>query len=195
MKAEQDTTDPHQKEALRTLIAKSDEKVEALMMMMLHYCAGLQYCLDQEEEERKKLSGTIDSEEKLNLVLIADNKGSVTLETPDLVFTSDDKESIALETPGLTDDKTELYGNGAPSVAQNGSSDNVIDDVCVESNNDLRDSIESGDGFKELELIGSEGITFKFESSDSEVGLSDNDGVSDTTSVNQGDAVTTDGGT
>jgi UDP-N-acetylglucosamine 2-epimerase len=24
-------------------------------MMMLHYCAGLQYCLDQEEEERQKV--------------------------------------------------------------------------------------------------------------------------------------------
>lgn len=43
---------------LRHQIAKSDEKVEAMMMMMLHYCAGLQYCLDQEQEEKQRRAGT-----------------------------------------------------------------------------------------------------------------------------------------
>lgn len=28
--------------------------MEALMMMMLHHCAGLQYCLDQEQEEKQR---------------------------------------------------------------------------------------------------------------------------------------------
>lgn len=55
IKGEMETVDQSQKEALCIKISKSDEKVEALMMMMLHYCAGLQYCLDQEEEERQKV--------------------------------------------------------------------------------------------------------------------------------------------
>lgn len=55
IKEEMETVDLSQKEALVIKISKSDEKVEALMMMMLHYCAGLQYCLDQEEEERRKV--------------------------------------------------------------------------------------------------------------------------------------------
>lgn len=54
IKEEMVTVDPVQKEALKQKISKSDEKVEALMMMMLHYCAGLQYCMEEEEEERQK---------------------------------------------------------------------------------------------------------------------------------------------
>ncbi|XP_071125870.1 PDZ domain-containing protein 8-like [Mytilus edulis] len=54
IKEEMESVDSSQKEALQLKISKSDEKVEALMMMMLHYCAGLQYCLEEEEEERRK---------------------------------------------------------------------------------------------------------------------------------------------
>jgi hypothetical protein len=57
-KAEEETIDQAQKELLRHQIAKSDEKVEAMMMMMLHYCAGLQYCLDQEQEEKQRKADT-----------------------------------------------------------------------------------------------------------------------------------------
>lgn len=35
-------------------MSKSDEKIEAMMMLLLHYCAGLQHCLDAEEEVRQK---------------------------------------------------------------------------------------------------------------------------------------------
>ena len=33
---------------------KSDEKLDSMTVLMLHYCAGLQHCLDQEELERVK---------------------------------------------------------------------------------------------------------------------------------------------
>jgi len=33
---------------------KSDEKLDSMAVLMLHYCAGLQHCLDQEEVERVK---------------------------------------------------------------------------------------------------------------------------------------------
>lgn len=54
VKAEEETIDLAHKALLRNQIEKSEEKVEALMMMMLHHCAGLQYCLDQEQEEKQR---------------------------------------------------------------------------------------------------------------------------------------------
>ena len=51
---ERETTDTKHKAHLRDKIAKSDEKIQALALLMLHYCAGLQHCLDQEELERQK---------------------------------------------------------------------------------------------------------------------------------------------
>lgn len=60
LRLEQEVVDPAQKDSVQKQIAKSDEKVEALMMMMLHYCAGLQYCLDQECEDRQKIKATME---------------------------------------------------------------------------------------------------------------------------------------
>ncbi|XP_061183636.1 PDZ domain-containing protein 8-like [Saccostrea echinata] len=54
----EESIDVAQKELLRHQIKKSDEKVEAMMMVMLHYCAGLQYCLDQEQEEKQRKAST-----------------------------------------------------------------------------------------------------------------------------------------
>ena len=45
MKAVQETQDGDQKRIMTKQIEKCDEKMEALMMMMVHYCAGLQHCL------------------------------------------------------------------------------------------------------------------------------------------------------
>lgn len=53
LKHEQETVDPLQRESLQNKIVKSEEKMEALMVLMLHYCAGLQHCLDQQEEDRQ----------------------------------------------------------------------------------------------------------------------------------------------
>ncbi|XP_060074171.1 PDZ domain-containing protein 8-like [Ylistrum balloti] len=54
LRLDQEVSDPAHRDSIHKRIAKSDEKVEAMMMMMLHYCAGLQYCLDQEGEDRQK---------------------------------------------------------------------------------------------------------------------------------------------
>jgi len=43
------------KSLIEARIEKSDEKLDSMTVLMLHYCAGLQHCLDQEEVERVKL--------------------------------------------------------------------------------------------------------------------------------------------
>lgn len=53
MKQYRDTTDMEQKRIISQQLEKCDEKIEALMMMLVHYCAGLQHCLDQEEAHRR----------------------------------------------------------------------------------------------------------------------------------------------
>ncbi|KAK3576431.1 hypothetical protein CHS0354_025192 [Potamilus streckersoni] len=54
LRMEAEATERAHKKALGIQVEKSEEKMEALMMMIVHYCAGLQHCLDQEEEERRK---------------------------------------------------------------------------------------------------------------------------------------------
>ncbi|XP_023221273.1 uncharacterized protein LOC111623024 [Centruroides sculpturatus] len=46
---EHDATDSSQKAKIAFLIAKSDERTQALAVLMLHYLSGLQHCFDQEE--------------------------------------------------------------------------------------------------------------------------------------------------
>lgn len=48
-------TDAKQRDMIRSRIEKSDEKIQSLALLMLHYCAGLQHCLDQQEAERQRL--------------------------------------------------------------------------------------------------------------------------------------------
>ncbi|XP_064636736.1 PDZ domain-containing protein 8-like isoform X2 [Lineus longissimus] len=55
---EREATDSAQKSSIRSKIKKSDEKIQALAVLMLHYCAGLQHCLDNMEEERLKMDDT-----------------------------------------------------------------------------------------------------------------------------------------
>lgn len=40
-----ESNDMDQKRIISQQLEKCDEKMEALMMMMVHYCAGLQHCL------------------------------------------------------------------------------------------------------------------------------------------------------
>jgi len=42
------------KSLIETKMEKSDQKLDSMTVLMLHYCAGLQHCLDQEELERLK---------------------------------------------------------------------------------------------------------------------------------------------
>ena len=62
IKVMEESLDTNQKASLNYQIGKSEEKVEAMMMMMIHYCAGLQHCLDQEEEEKQKGEGPMEEE-------------------------------------------------------------------------------------------------------------------------------------
>ena len=43
---------------IRLAITKANDKIEALMLLLLQYCAGLQHCLDQEEEQRQLASSS-----------------------------------------------------------------------------------------------------------------------------------------
>ncbi|XP_053400397.1 PDZ domain-containing protein 8-like, partial [Mercenaria mercenaria] len=56
MKNYQEITDIDQRRLVSQQLEKCDEKIEALMMMMVHYCAGLQHCLDQEEAHKRLLN-------------------------------------------------------------------------------------------------------------------------------------------
>lgn len=50
-KTMQKTTNARQHERLEDGIHKSDEKIQALALMLLHYCSGLQACLAMEDPE------------------------------------------------------------------------------------------------------------------------------------------------
>ncbi|XP_064609590.1 PDZ domain-containing protein 8-like [Liolophura sinensis] len=58
-KAEQESLDPGPKKILQCKIVKADEKIQALMVLMLHYCAGLQHCMDLEEAKRQEGDGEV----------------------------------------------------------------------------------------------------------------------------------------
>ncbi|PSN46042.1 PDZ domain-containing protein 8 [Blattella germanica] len=49
---EQESKDPSEHTRIAFLIGKSDEKVQALAVLMLHFCAGLQHTQDQEEASK-----------------------------------------------------------------------------------------------------------------------------------------------
>ncbi|CAH1777600.1 unnamed protein product [Owenia fusiformis] len=51
-----------QRSQIRIKIAKCDERIQALALLMLHYCAGLQHCMDQmEDQEQETMSGDVSS--------------------------------------------------------------------------------------------------------------------------------------
>lgn len=52
-KEEQTSKDPTNKTKTAFLIGKSDQKAEALTVLMLHFCAGLQHIQDLEEQEKE----------------------------------------------------------------------------------------------------------------------------------------------
>ena len=51
-RSEQEVSDPTQKNVIRIKIEKSDERIQSLALLMLHYCAGLQHCMDCMEADR-----------------------------------------------------------------------------------------------------------------------------------------------
>ncbi|XP_013384458.1 PDZ domain-containing protein 8-like, partial [Lingula anatina] len=61
LKEEKEAVHPDQKVQLKAKVKHSEEKIQALGYLMLHYCAGLQHCLDQMEEEKQKRKMTSDA--------------------------------------------------------------------------------------------------------------------------------------
>ncbi|XP_014665065.1 PREDICTED: PDZ domain-containing protein 8-like [Priapulus caudatus] len=55
-------TDPRAQEQLKEAARKSDDKVQALALMLLHYCSGLQACLAQEHPEDKDAAAMKDKD-------------------------------------------------------------------------------------------------------------------------------------
>lgn len=62
-------TDKKLKSSIEAKIEKSDEKLDSMTVLMLHYCAGLQHCLDQEELERQKQAENIVTEVDVDTVV------------------------------------------------------------------------------------------------------------------------------
>ncbi len=54
---EREAIDAAQRNKIRSKIEKSDEKIQSLAVLMLHYCSGLQNCLDTQEEHRLQAQG------------------------------------------------------------------------------------------------------------------------------------------
>lgn len=54
-KREKEVSDVATKKICQNHIRMTDEQIERLMIQLLHYCAGLQHCLDVQEEERQKV--------------------------------------------------------------------------------------------------------------------------------------------
>ncbi len=51
---EREAADPAHRTKIRQKIAKSDERIQSLAILMLHYCAGLQNCMDTQEQTRQE---------------------------------------------------------------------------------------------------------------------------------------------
>jgi len=49
---EAECQDPVEKARLAFLIGQCDEKVQAITVLMLHFCAGLQHTQDQEDQQQ-----------------------------------------------------------------------------------------------------------------------------------------------
>lgn len=50
--------DSGQKTQYHIRIEKSDEKIQALALLMLHYCSGLQHCMEEQEDLRAMMVET-----------------------------------------------------------------------------------------------------------------------------------------
>ncbi len=65
---EREATDSSHRTRIKSKIAKSDERIQSLAVLMLHYCAGLQNCLDTQElmkqdgQEVEQIANGLDQE-------------------------------------------------------------------------------------------------------------------------------------
>jgi hypothetical protein len=66
---------PAQRAVARAKLEKSDEKIQSLALLMLHYCTGLQHCIEQQELEIEKCM------EKSTMPAVSSVVESVAMET------------------------------------------------------------------------------------------------------------------
>ncbi|ELT94329.1 hypothetical protein CAPTEDRAFT_228988 [Capitella teleta] len=63
---------PTQRAVARAKLEKSDEKIQSLALLMLHYCAGLQHCIEQQEIEIDKSMENECSENEMQGLVVVD---------------------------------------------------------------------------------------------------------------------------
>lgn len=100
-------TDKKIKAAIEAKIEKSDEKLDSMTVLMLHYCAGLQHCLDQEEMERQKQADTLATVNSCG----TDNDGSLDIAQSSTADESDTADKDGEEALRTDDALTECVAN------------------------------------------------------------------------------------
>lgn len=89
--------------SLNATITNSNNKIESLMLLQLQYCAGLQHCLDQEEEQRQQAqaNAVADLAVLQNISMSPQAKESITFLTPaeckDDIPAEDGQEAVDFE--------------------------------------------------------------------------------------------------
>ena len=153
MKVEEESIDQSQKAFLRQQIAKSEEKVEALMMMMLHYCAGLQYCMDQEQEEKQKGSSTNKAAEETESQGVLKSK-----ESPTVAEDSVTCPAISVEVASSPEETTEdfaLFPEKEDDSVHMEDTSNLSQDSMEDS-----DQLQEEDMFKSAIMDEKDGLSF-----------------------------------
>ncbi|XP_074651149.1 PDZ domain-containing protein 8-like isoform X2 [Tubulanus polymorphus] len=82
---ERETSNQKQKSQIKEKIIKSDEKIQSLAVLMLHYCAGLQHCMDQLEENKQDEEEFTDTQDLTSDELIHDDNITDIQDEDDLI--------------------------------------------------------------------------------------------------------------
>ena len=154
VKVEEESIDQSQKAFLRQQIDKSEEKVEALMMMMLHYCAGLQYCMDQEQEEKQKGSSTNKAADETESQGVLKSKESLTVAAEDSVTCP----AISVEVASSPEETTEdfaLFPEKEDDSVHMEDTSNLSQDSMEDS-----DQLQEEDMFKSAIMDEKDGLSF-----------------------------------
>lgn len=162
----QAATNKKMKSLIETKMEKSDEKLDSMTVLMLHYCAGLQHCLDQEElarlkqleQDQEKEDGdeTCAEQRDINSVLecVGTEQGHINISdssTSIEVTTSQDRE-LDTTAATLTDrsEETEVSAESLMTdiMAINASSedeDELVQHITSVLNNEAVHSVSPGD--------------------------------------------------
>lgn len=133
------------KKLLQEKIEKSDDKLQSMTVFMLHYCAGLQHCMDQEEMERqKRLEQDQVQQEQAEQELMEQKQVEQSIcELERTKLVSEMEQSATIKENDLQTDKVEdgLY---ADEIKTEHPNEKIEDDFCD-------DKIETDDYMHETE--------------------------------------------